>query len=418
MFLVFHLIFTQVASEILTVFKTEDGLLNISADHGAKLAKVYKEDLTEITICFRFYNHQIENHYLMSFTGTFKTYLEWTQDGSKVLLFQKFNNQFVQPTRQVLMDRISPRLWHGYCFSYNKGRRERKVYVDAEEVLADVVDDEAEIPDGFVNNITFMSSNGYPSWSALDMITDINIWNVTLAPDDVKMWNSCRIENLEKYRIVDWRTAMWTTRGIETDVVDRSTVCYKKEEETKIYFFLFQKTYLDSVDFCHLLGGEIALANDNTTALEMNGKCKSFAGYNDIETEGTFINPYTGEEVDDSAWASHEPNNFGVGEDCTNIELNGLFNDISCSSQFCTICNLKKRPQFELRGFCPSEPLDIKYYMDVDDRIQGVYDILGWRGTSLTWNEERKRWEFVELNENSSVAFCNDTMEYPFGVQR
>ena len=98
--------------------------------------------------------------------------------------------------------------------------------------------------------------------------------------------------------------------------------------------------------------------------------------------------------------------------------MNGHLQDTSCSEELCTLCNLKKRPEFELRGFCASESLGVKYYMNVDDTFLGVYDILGWRSTSLNWNLENHRWEFVELRNKNIVAFCNDTLEYPFGDQR
>jgi hypothetical protein len=35
--------------------------------------------------------------------------------------------------------RVAPRVWHGYCLTFHQARGERKVYVDAEEVLADVM---------------------------------------------------------------------------------------------------------------------------------------------------------------------------------------------------------------------------------------------------------------------------------------
>ena len=79
---------------------------------------------------------------------------------------------------------------------------------------------------------------------------------------------------------------------------------------------------------------------------------------------------------------------------------------------------MQKRPQLELRGFSASDPLDVKYFIQVEDSFHGVYDILGWRETLLRWSETDNRWEFVEVNMESVVAYCNDTVEYPFGVQR
>ena len=68
-------------------------------------------------------------------------------------------------------------------------------------------------------------------------------------------------------------------------MVSKFTVCYHKERETKTYPFPFLRSYLDSVDFCHLLSGELAIAHDNATAMGMLKICEShFAGFNDIES--------------------------------------------------------------------------------------------------------------------------------------
>ena len=162
--LLFCSIFTKVASDTIAVFKGKPALLTSPSGQGAKLKAVYPDNLRDISICLRFYNYHIEKLYLMSFSGTFETYLDWSRDGKKLLFFQKFNNQFVQPERQEVMEKLAPRLWHGYCFTYNKGSGERKVYVDANKELEDIMDNEAvkDIPDDFLNDLDFMSRTGYP----------------------------------------------------------------------------------------------------------------------------------------------------------------------------------------------------------------------------------------------------------------
>ena len=83
---------------------------------------------------------------------------------------------------------MAPRVWHGYCLTFHQARGERKVYVDAEEVLADVMVDNTarDIPEWFINNITFVPKGYSSDWTGLDKMTDINIWNITLAPGEVE----------------------------------------------------------------------------------------------------------------------------------------------------------------------------------------------------------------------------------------
>ena len=165
------------------------------------------------------------------------------------------------------------------------------------------------------------------------------------------------------------------------------------------------------------MAGRMTVAVNNQTIQEMQSKCHSYAGYNDLVKEGLFVNPYTGEEIRNPNWAFDEPNNWGVGEDCTENK-DGYLNDISCTQKYCTLCNLSKRPEFELRGFCVDEPIGPKYLMDVEDQHLDVYDIIGWSATILTWNKEMNRWEFQDLSSNNVVAYCNETITYPFGVHR
>ena len=415
---IISIVLVIVDCESLQLFQTKDGLLNLAEDHGAKLKDLQQKEIGDISICFRFYNIFLGNHFLMAFLWDFYSFLQWSEDGSKVLLFQKFKNKFIQPDRQVPGERIAPMSWHSYCMTASERTGMRKVYLDGEEVLADIMEEPKQLPAWFVNNITFMPKGyDWPNWTGLDKITDINIYNKTLDNNEILNWTKCVDDKGLENKIVDWISAKWTSKGVLTGTVNKSDVCEDKQKKI-IYPFPFPRPYLESADFCHLLGGEIAVARDNKTAFDMSKKCRSFAGYNDLQTEGIFIDPYTREELDENRWQLHEPNNFGTGEDCTGIGGDGRFNDISCSEPHCTLCSLDKNPQFELRGSCAAESLDIKYLMNIDENFQGVYDIQGWRKSLLSWNSKSMRWEFTENINSTVVAYCNDTVDYPFGVHR
>ena len=88
-----------------------------------------------------------------------------------------------------------------------------------------------------------------------------------------------------------------------------------------------------------------------------------------------------------------------------------------CATKKCVSCSIRRNPQFELRGFCSSDSLDIKYMMVLNKTFTGVYDLLGWRLTKLSWSSNNTRWEF-RSGAGDVIAHCNDTEEYPLGQHR
>ena len=400
-------------------FETEDSLYGLSLDHGAKLANLTHIKLVDISICFRFFNFKVGNHFLMALKWDFFTQVEWSADGNRLLIFQKFNKKFIQPHRQESGWRMTPMEWHTYCFTYHRKTRERKAYIDAVEILGDMMhknDESLDVSDWFPNNITFMSYGYGPHWTSVDKMADINIWNVTLNQREIDQWTDCK-EAKKEYKVVDWNTAEWNVKDIKIGEVDLSAVC-KIKSKVEMYQFTFKKTFLESADFCHLLRGKLAVARNNATAMAMRKKCETFAGINDLDVEDQFIDPYTRRQPDEMIWAPHEPNNFGIGEDCTNIQWNGFLNDVSCNLRYCSLCNINNFPQFELRGFCNADSQDIKYQIAVEPSFKEVYTIVGWRKTDIMWNKNQSRWESIETKDLLVVAFCNSTTEYPFGIQR
>ena len=88
-----------------------------------------------------------------------------------------------------------------------------------------------------------------------------------------------------------------------------------------------------------------------------------------------------------------------------------------CATKKCVSCSLQRNPQFELRGFCSSDRIDIKYMMVLNKSSDAVYDFLGWKRTTLSWSMNNTRWEFT-IGEDEVIAHCNDTEEYPLGHHR
>ena len=110
-----------------------------------------------------------------------------------------------------------------------------------------------------------------------------------------------------------------------------------------------KKNFQDTVYFGKLLGGQMAVAENNQTLQKMIQLMKSvsvcevsfFTGFSDIEKEGHFVHEHTGEELDWDPWNRDQPNNYLQEEDCVVVSLGDIlgdgFNDQSCSKEYCSI---------------------------------------------------------------------------------
>ena len=124
---------------------------------------------------------------------------------------------------------------------------------------------------------------------------------------------------------------------------DRKEVCYRERQE-KVYMFRMEsKEFYESADFCHLLGGTLAIPRTQEDLADLESKCYGFTGWNDINEEGKFVNPYTNEVmVGEALWNTNEPNNYGGSEDCTDVRWSKL-NHESCSTRkSCVLCSLSR----------------------------------------------------------------------------
>ena len=101
--------------------------------------------------------------------------------------------------------------------------------------------------------------------------------------------------------------------------------------------------FYDSLEFCsNMFFSEIAVLSNNETAQEVikeftTSECGGwiFSGFTDRETEGVFVNTYTGESLGWNNWVEGEPNNIGGNEDCAVYDANrGGSYDVPCEDKY------------------------------------------------------------------------------------
>ena len=126
---------------------------------------------------------------------------------------------------------------------------------------------------------------------------------------------------------------------------------------TSIYYLLGEydvhvelKTHAEAIEVCKSLGRQLveptsASANSEVTALaQAKGVSRFWIGIHDITNEGTFTYESNGQPIGYKNWNYGEPNDWGSGEDCAEINVNtGKWNDLSCNNKQSFVCD--KKPQ-------------------------------------------------------------------------
>ena len=97
-------------------------------------------------------------------------------------------------------------------------------------------------------------------YSMLGMMTDVNIWNYSMAIEQMKSWTRCISD--EGGNVINWETAEWTLDGLKEEILTtKEEFC---EPDWKLVMFNSPlTTFKESTKFCKILGGNIAVADNN-----------------------------------------------------------------------------------------------------------------------------------------------------------
>ena len=100
--------------------------------------------------------------------------------------------------------------------------------------------------------------------------------------------------------------------------------------------------------------------------------------------------------------------------------LNPLGNwyDVACDLKFCTICNIKSTPVFEMRGLCIGTSFDkhFSWTGNWDNKTEQYY-FQGLSNSIIQWNDDQKEWRLMLYQNKTIYGTCNETQGlYPFGT--
>ena len=311
-------------------------------------------------------------------------------------------------------------VWNNVCIIISNTDKEFKIVLNRKTVFHKTDYDGSILK--LNNNLRLMGNywenNISYSMSHYGQLSDVNIWNRSFSDTEVSKWADCDIDMESEGNIVSWSKADVDSDGLETIMVDKNVMC--KNQITSYYVVSEKKkNFYDSQVFCkNILGGEVAILKDKTTKnniltiVSEHENCGNsfFSGY--FKKEGQFLNIIDGKVMNFDYWQPDEPKNRG-DKVCSTFYATGNVAD-SCNNLFCSVCKLKGPMVYRLSGVCKESIVD-RYYVFYNDSMP-YKEMLGYIQTRMVWSSTERMVTIVDIKNNNTLAYINDTEDFPFGT--
>ena len=140
--------------------------------------------------------------------------------------------------------------------------------------------------------------------------------------------------------------------------MEREEICAEITKPDQLMAFEESKTFDEITKFCDCLGGQFAVARDNTSFWQItevfNATCSKYdlgffySGYTDREEHETWRDVNTGQEMSWDNWLEEYPTSY-TSDDCTYGDLtDGQIYNADCISKVCPVCQLESLKRFQL----------------------------------------------------------------------
>ena len=310
-----------------------------------------------------------------------------------------------------------PNAWIPFCITLDVENKTYRTFVNNEIVFETYVYNGTHLANDM--NIILMNSRMIETGNYDNhfitpfhgQLTDINIWDRILSNEEVDTWSECG-QVSGKY--LDWSNAK-VDHSPHIIISNIDEVC-EGRKVSKFIAFDYLLQFKDSLKFCQNLGGEVAVAEDETYVAEMkaalmvvrdrtSSSCSEtvYSGYRFKDGTHRSIN-----SEDEMTWTVINPNfNFN---DCVLLDIDKeTFKKERCQTKTCPICHFSEWPtEIHLRGISleEAENMDSSYYLVNSSHLIG-------KTKSLIINKDHN-WNIY--NSNNKLVFFNKFEAFPLGV--
>ncbi len=244
---------------------------------------------------------------------------------------------FYYESKQERFDAWVPGEWSSLCILTDKSRQYYGVFLgDKKKLEYHKVPLEYNSPIALLNHAQCRRAPMHGS------LTDLNVWDFMLEEEEVVNWTRCggdQGENIINWRrgnldseknVLTWNNSSLSLIKLETTTMLMDDICPNNSpelKEKKVKTFEISRDYQGNIDFCHNIGGQLAVARDNQTLTEIlssmaeigQERCRNFffIGFSDEEVEDTWRDP-EGNSLKWNNWNEGQPDNWD-NQDCAVI---------------------------------------------------------------------------------------------------
>ena len=433
--LILTVLYLLSSCESISVLKTSNNLRNFTPNNGANLVFSTEESLSGLTICarfstFQFTTKQDPEQVVLSLDGTIlvgsftmvdttewywveKIGRNWKTGGSIGYSWLPDGLHFYPVWGMGSM------VWNTVCVVINNTATHITTIInsmavyESNEIKIDLKREEHSL-----SLLGKLKDDGVYHYPVFGAVADVHIWGRALSESEVGDWEDCKM--IGGGDIADWEEIQVDRVGLELITTGKNEVCFIGKKTNIFIVSELKMNFHESLEFCSkMFGSEIAVLSKNETAQEVTKvfrtsdyqKCGTilFSGFTDIETEGVFVNTYTGESIGWNIWREGEPNSWGGEEDCARYDVTeGGSIDVTCEEYYCPVCKAPTPTMFKLSGVCTGSRIDRLYLLQPDRTM------LGYTNTIMVW--EDRILSIVDTITLDILAYRNNSQEYPLGT--
>ena len=347
-----------------------------------------KITLNEFTYCGQYNFRFLRKSYLMSFYPNLDMRLSISDfeknigflvyDGGSYLFDFKYQN-------------LKTDEWQSICFSISMNQL--KIVLNGQILLNDEVD---LVTKEIVNPV--LSLGGIVTTSEhhlvkrfVGLITDVHLWSKSLNIDNlISITKTNIISNILIPDLFTWPmlNAQSNTTCNEFLVKDENDELLQKKPSQKIMLIEDLKDFDASNYLCQAYGGKLFIPKSHedlskiSLLLEQStGNCNdAFLG---LKKSSEFITDLDGNVISFAHWGKNQPNGKEY-QQCIRIRQDMLYDDVNCSNEICSFCQIHTKNTFKLRGPIP-KGAEGQYSVGLglttrDTNIRGIQE------TDCIWN--------------------------------